>query len=562
MAWGLPIVAVTGEVIAATWGNAVRNSLDDIGGNDHVFTVSQTVNDDVMWKFGSDSDWVVLNRSTTLAANTTLANVIVGTPVTPAIAADSLIIGGITASGDVLGTIQRGGNSEAYLFVDASAGDVYLYARGVQQLKLVGGGAPIMPTGVAIGTLTLADGSIIDSGGSISFGNENLDTTGWLAVGSATIDPGQKLYVTDGTAGAVTPSATNSQFTIESDDNAGMSMLSPATKSAIIYFGSPTSATRAWIQYNHSSDQFLIGTAGADRFHFTNGTIVLKQSTTISNSSGDLTIGGAHKTTLTSGDTVGASDGAIVVGGLPTSTASAIGSHLLISASVNEPASGAAAQWNQVGIIGGAVIGAGGSITLATKLYIDVAFSGPTTSYSILVDSGDVVLDDGVIIGATRSDDAKIDDSTHGSGSTTLYIGNATINTTSDLRVKSNIVAWDGNPMGLLRQAELIEFDYELEGGGGPWGPNARSRYIGMAAQETIKWAPWVVNAGSGVDCPACNSGSVCVMDHAMWTVEYEHLVPLVIAGLQQVDRRIETQEEKIQRLEERVRVLERPQED
>ena len=42
-------------------------------------------------------------------------------------------------------------------------------------------------TGSTIGTLTLADGSITDSSGAISFGNENLSTTGTLASGNATI---------------------------------------------------------------------------------------------------------------------------------------------------------------------------------------------------------------------------------------------------------------------------------------------------------------------------------------------------------------------------------------
>ena len=42
-------------------------------------------------------------------------------------------------------------------------------------------------TGSTIGNLTLADGSIIDSSGAISFGNENLSTTGTLAAGASTL---------------------------------------------------------------------------------------------------------------------------------------------------------------------------------------------------------------------------------------------------------------------------------------------------------------------------------------------------------------------------------------
>jgi hypothetical protein len=45
-------------------------------------------------------------------------------------------------------------------------------------------------TGSTIGNLTLANGSITDSGGSISFGNENLTTTGTMTVGTLTMASG------------------------------------------------------------------------------------------------------------------------------------------------------------------------------------------------------------------------------------------------------------------------------------------------------------------------------------------------------------------------------------
>ena len=45
-------------------------------------------------------------------------------------------------------------------------------------------------TGSTFGNLTLANGSITDSSGAISFGNENLTTTGTLAVGNVTLSSG------------------------------------------------------------------------------------------------------------------------------------------------------------------------------------------------------------------------------------------------------------------------------------------------------------------------------------------------------------------------------------
>ena len=63
-----------------------------------------------------------------LATNTALAGVLVGTPVTPALAVDSMVISNEVASGDILIAALRGANSENYLWIDASAGTLTLYA--------------------------------------------------------------------------------------------------------------------------------------------------------------------------------------------------------------------------------------------------------------------------------------------------------------------------------------------------------------------------------------------------------------------------------------------------
>jgi len=64
-----------------------------------------------------------------LNANTTLAGVVVGTPVTPAVAANSLILGNITADGDVMMATQTGGHSHAFLWYDTSAA-ILRFIRG------------------------------------------------------------------------------------------------------------------------------------------------------------------------------------------------------------------------------------------------------------------------------------------------------------------------------------------------------------------------------------------------------------------------------------------------
>ncbi len=75
--------------------------------------------DDALFTLGTDADVVYVERSSTLNANTALTGVLVGTPVTPAVHADSLILGLVTADADYLVATNHGGNSHAAIFVDA-----------------------------------------------------------------------------------------------------------------------------------------------------------------------------------------------------------------------------------------------------------------------------------------------------------------------------------------------------------------------------------------------------------------------------------------------------------
>ncbi|GEM_PF-2974575 len=86
--------------------------------------------DDLWVALGTNADQVLINRSTILATNTALTGVMIGTPVTPAIAANSLIISNTTASGDVIVAANLGGNSQAWLWIDSSAGTFNLYGAG------------------------------------------------------------------------------------------------------------------------------------------------------------------------------------------------------------------------------------------------------------------------------------------------------------------------------------------------------------------------------------------------------------------------------------------------
>ena len=94
------------------------------------------VGDDINFTLGADNDGVLRHKTTTTSANTAVTGVIVGTPVVPALAANSVVLSNITADGDIALITQTGGNSQAALTVDASAGQVDLYAAGVAKVTV------------------------------------------------------------------------------------------------------------------------------------------------------------------------------------------------------------------------------------------------------------------------------------------------------------------------------------------------------------------------------------------------------------------------------------------
>ena len=155
---------------------------------------------------GTGNDGVIMNRSTALGADTALSDVLIGTPVTPAIAADSMVISNITASGDILIAGNRGGNSEAYFFADTSAGALYLTQTGGLTLGLAAD-APAASNGTVLiwqsdsGAGTTSANSLLnlmqDGAVYISLLTNSSSNAGLLvADGGGDIDAGRLFYNT------------------------------------------------------------------------------------------------------------------------------------------------------------------------------------------------------------------------------------------------------------------------------------------------------------------------------------------------------------------------------
>lgn len=91
-----------------------------------VVSATRRYNNDIKLLFGDDSDIAVLHRSTSLAADTELTDVIEGTSNHPGVAANSLIIANITDDGDILFVVSDGGNSRGLLKLDGDVGRVLI----------------------------------------------------------------------------------------------------------------------------------------------------------------------------------------------------------------------------------------------------------------------------------------------------------------------------------------------------------------------------------------------------------------------------------------------------
>ncbi len=123
----------------------------------------------------------------------------------------------------------------------------------------------------------------------------------------------------------------------------------------------------------------------------------------------------------------------------------------------------------------------------------------------------------GVNIGDATSTNNLFDDASTGAGSTTMYIGNASIDVTaSDMRLKENIVDSQINALDLLAGLNIKDFDWKV---GTKW--SGRGRATGLIAQEVYEYLPQVVDKPSD--------------PNNTWSVEYHHLVPYAIKGIQEL---------------------------
>ena len=157
-----------GLYVDSNWDKGIQNvgTLDQDGTADFAAAVSMSADSATLTHSGSTSLTIASTSGTVIVDGTTFNS------------------GAITAAGAISGATSIDGSG------DLTVGTITMTGFSVD-----GSGVMSALTGSSIGNLTLADGSITDSGGTISFGDENLSTTGTLAAGVTSIT---SLKIDDG----------------------------------------------------------------------------------------------------------------------------------------------------------------------------------------------------------------------------------------------------------------------------------------------------------------------------------------------------------------------------
>ena len=159
------------------------NSYLQVVGGVPAWVTSPILADDQLLKIGTDGDSVILNRSSSLGADTELANVLEGTSDFPGLAANSLVISNVTNDGDILFAVSDGGNSIGVLHLKGS--DATIAVKGTI-------------TSEAAITLNPTTDTIISNGTGLIVGHTGSET---VSAGDGSTDMVPEFQIL-GTAGA------------------------------------------------------------------------------------------------------------------------------------------------------------------------------------------------------------------------------------------------------------------------------------------------------------------------------------------------------------------------
>ena len=143
------------------------------------------------------------------------------------------------------------------------------------------------------------------------------------------------------------------------------------------------------------------------------------------------------------------------------------------------------------------------------------------------------IASDGFYLGSNAGDN-QFRTSSAGSGSTTMYIGNQSITTSSDRRLKTNIVDSSLDAVDVLNQLRVTEFDWDDPSDTSFNNRNARGTWTGMIAQEVVEHLPFAVNA------PRDEDKVIDYDSDSTWSIEPMAMCGVLVKAIQELSTRIQ----------------------
>jgi hypothetical protein len=145
-------------------------------------------------------------------------------------------------------------------------------------------------------------------------------------------------------------------------------------------------------------------------------------------------------------------------------------------------------------------------------------------------------------VSGALSDNSYMSRNSAGSGTTTWYIGNQSITTSSDLRLKDNIVDSQRNAVEIINNLRVVDHTWNDPSDQSINNKNSRGVWTGLIAQEAVEHIPWLVNRPlEDVD----ENGN-----KNYWHMDYGYSVPLLIKAIQEQQATIEALTARIAALE------------
>ena len=382
------------------WGVAVGGSIVDVftisntsgGATDMTMDVAGDINldadgGDVFFKDGGTTFGSATNNSGNLIikSGTTTALTFSGANLTAAGTIDSGAItssGSITSGGSFIIGSASIAESELEMIDGITAGTaaaskavVLDGSKNIATIGTIGSGAitstgtSSFGSGTTIGNLTLANGSITDSGGALDFGDETLTTTGAADLGATTVD---SLTST----GTITGGSDGSGVDVVLySGTAGDNLTWDASEEQLIITGTngATSLNVADGNVTIADDLAVDGTSNLDNTDI-DGTLVVDGSNISLDSTATLNIDNSN---TSNGITIGTATSAVPISIGHTTSETTINDNLTVTGTVDIGG----------GAIDGTAIGASSTSTIVGTT-IDA-----TTDFTI----GDTVITDGVI---------------------------------------------------------------------------------------------------------------------------------------------------------------------